>query len=132
MDQIFLPVAGQPLQNASKFLTGFAETHQIASELTQSLLIIADELISNTIKYGEAEEVRLALDLGSEKQLTLIYSDDGNPFNPLAADSPDLDTPVEDRDIGGLGLMMVQSMTETQEYERTDDLNVLVLTLRID
>ena len=44
--------------------------------------------------------------------------DDGRPFNPLEAAPPDVNSPVEDRPIGGLGIYLVRRVMDDLEYRR--------------
>jgi anti-sigma regulatory factor (Ser/Thr protein kinase) len=52
----------------------------------------------------------------------------GNPFNSLARDEVDTDKPIEEREIGGLGIHFIKKLTDTQSYEYKDGKNVLMLT----
>ena len=53
--------------------------------------------------------------------------DDGLPFNPLEAPEPDLDSPIETRQIGGLGIHLVRNVTDGLEYRRNEGRNRLVI-----
>ncbi len=73
-------------------------------------------------------DVSLALDDG---ELALCLEDDGPAFDPLAAPMPDLDAPIEDRPIGGLGIHLLREMMDELEYTRLDSRNRLTLRKRI-
>ena len=45
----------------------------------------------------------------------------------LAEPPPDLDQPVEAREVGGLGIHILRSLTEEARYERRNDTNVIRL-----
>jgi len=84
------------------------------------VLLAIEELATNTIKYGYPAtagtlEVTLAV-TAAAADLTL--RDDGMPFDPVAAPPPDLDQPVEDRPIGGLGLHLVRRQSASFVYRR--------------
>ena len=49
---------------------------------------------------------------------------------PLAQPTPDLDAPVEERPIGGLGLTLVRALVEEARYAREGPVNVLRLVKR--
>jgi hypothetical protein len=57
--------------------------------------------------------------------------DDGRPFNPLEAPPPDLDRPIEERPVGGLGLHIVRTVMDTVAYRRQGSHNVLTVTKRV-
>jgi serine/threonine-protein kinase RsbW len=84
------------------------------------VLLAIEELATNTIKYGYPAvagtlEVVLAV-TAATADLTL--RDDGMPFDPVTAPPPDLDQPVEDRPIGGLGLHLVRRQSASFVYRR--------------
>ena len=93
--------------------------------------VILEELVTNVIKYGSVEagqECCLIELLREGNQITIRFSDQGNPFNPLTRDEVDTDKPIEEREIGGLGIHFIKKLTDTQSYEYKDGKNVLTLT----
>jgi len=58
-------------------------------------------------------------------QITLV--DCGKPFNPLEQTEPDTDIPLEERQIGGLGIMFTRKFASDLEYSYTDGCNRLKL-----
>lgn len=72
--------------------------------------------------------ISLTLDDGS---VVLCVEDDGPAFDPLAAPEPDLDAPLEDRPVGGLGIHLLREMMDTLDYVRRDDRNRLILRKRV-
>jgi anti-sigma regulatory factor (Ser/Thr protein kinase) len=89
-----------------------------------------EEMVTNCIKYGyddSAEhiiEIELKLAGG---EMVLTVTDDGHPFNPLAAPEPDTSLPVGDRAIGGLGIHLLRKMSDRVDYARTDGKNRITL-----
>lgn len=55
------------------------------------------------------------------------FEDRGREFNPLEIAEPDLETPIEDRQLGGLGIHLVKNMVDLAEYRRDGDRNILLL-----
>lgn len=94
-----------------------------------------DELLSNVIKYGygdatESHEIVIEL-LRADEALTIILRDDGVAFDPLAdAPPPDLDSNVDDRPIGGLGVHLVKTLVDEVRYARVDGQNEVTLIQR--
>ena len=66
----------------------------------------------------------LALEGG---RLTIDVSDDGIAFNPLDATPPNLDLPIMERPVGGLGIHIVRTVMDHVEYQRRDGHNVLTM-----
>lgn len=102
----------------------------LSEDLVPEIMVITDEILSNVLKYGGGNQLTIHLHKSPEG-MEMEFIDNGAPFNPLEAERPNLDTPVEKRDIGGLGLELVIAMTDTQEYKRVDNKNHLMLTRRL-
>ena len=71
----------------------------------------------------------MAVDLAiSDNVVTLQISDSGLPFDPSNAKEPDISLSAEERDIGGLGVFLVQKLMDDMVYERKDEKNILTIT----
>lgn len=127
------PNAG--VEGASEALRRFADAAALPADLLNDLLVIVDEVISNWLKYGRAgpraPEMEIQASVAAER-LTLRFSDTGPAFDPLFAPSPDLDVPLDERPVGGLGLYLVRALTDSQHYARLDGRNVLDLSRSIE
>jgi len=113
------------------FLTSYCEKEGTPTEQIFDFEVILEELVTNVIKYGRVDagkECCLIELLREGNQITIRFSDHGNPFNPLDRDEVDTDKPIEEREIGGLGIHFIKNLTDTQIYEYKDRKNVLTLT----
>jgi serine/threonine-protein kinase RsbW len=118
------------LERLGELIDAFGARNGLPTKAVFELKVAVDEVVTNVISYayddgGEHEiVVRLSLDAG---ELSIEVEDDGQPFNPLAAAEPDVDQPVEDRPIGGLGIHLARKLTDRLEYRRQGNKNVLVM-----
>ena len=53
--------------------------------------------------------------------------DSGVAFDPTLKEKADTTLTAEDRQIGGLGILLVRELMDSVNYERTDGKNVLTL-----
>ncbi len=117
------------------FSEKFAHRHALPEAERARLLIILEELFTNAVNHGydgEAATARIEVALGVKAgKLTIDFSDDGQPFDPLSATPSALDLPVADRPIGGLGLHLLQSLVDHFRYSRDSGRNRLVLIRNI-
>jgi anti-sigma regulatory factor (Ser/Thr protein kinase) len=106
----------------------------LPEETVLDLRIVAEEVLTNLAKYGhddrDEHRARVRLTLAAE-EVTLEFTDDGRPFDPLAAQPPDLATPPPDREPGGLGIHLALSLVDTAAYARIGSENVLTLKKRV-
>ena len=82
---------------------------------------------SNIVYYSGADLARITVSFDGDT-LTLLFEDDGKPYDPLSAEEPDVTIPLEDRKVGGLGIFMVKKLAAemTYRYENTkNELKIL-------
>lgn len=113
--------------------THLAPLEQQDSEDTHvnELKIVADEAIANSIHYGyEGKAVgNITLHLHiDDNNVTLQLYDDGKAFNPLHNVDPDLNIATEKRETGGLGVLLIRELTDTQDYQYQNGQNILTVT----
>ena len=53
--------------------------------------------------------------------------DDGRPFNPLEKPNPDVTLPLEEREVGGLGIYFVRQFMTDLVYQRAEGKNRIML-----
>ena len=106
--------------------------------------LVFEELFSNTVTHGYKVDQASTDDSATDQnvvwielratpgQVLMIYQDAAPPFNPLAAELPDLTVGVEERSLGGLGLIMVAKVPQESLYEYRDGRNFLHLTFQDD
>ena len=101
--------------------------------LINPVKLILEELYSNSINYGKSKVVQININLDIKLNLlTIIYEDNGTPFNPLSVQTNiDSSVSVQESKIGGLGIHLVKNMTDTQHYKRYDNKNQLTLEKKL-
>ena len=100
----------------------------VGAEASYACTLALEEVVTNVFKYAYddsgAHAVRFTAQLTPD-HVVLRFSDDGRPFDPLAAPPPDLARPLEERAIGGLGIHLVRKLADALVYERSGDRNLL-------
>jgi len=96
---------------------------------TFHLMTAVDEACTNTIKYGDSNEIEIKCDV-EDGQVVLQIIDDGIAFNPLEAPTPDLNVPLKERKVGGLGIYFIRTLMDDVRYERKGEKNVLTMIIR--
>jgi anti-anti-sigma factor len=135
-DQLELHVRNEisELERVSRALEEFGRHVALTPAEISSIGLAVDELLTNVVSYafddGRQHDVRLQVKR-DEQGLTIVLDDDGKAFNPLDVPEPTLDTPIENRAIGGLGIHIVRRIVDYMSYERHDGRNVLILRKRL-
>jgi len=110
------------------FVEGACATAGIDREGCLRVLLIVEELFTNTVLHGyrgESESpVWVALAVG-ESGLTLHYEDAAPSHNPFGEFRPtDTAVLVAQQPVGGLGLKLIRSLAKDASYSREGEHNV--------
>lgn len=101
--------------------------------------LIVEELLTNIAKYSYEGKANKTVNFvcgyvyfDGKKSILIQLTDNGLPFDPfMDAKTPDVDTPIEDRQIGGLGLFLVKEVATHYTYARIDGINQIQIYLDI-
>jgi anti-sigma regulatory factor (Ser/Thr protein kinase) len=114
-------------------LEKFFEENNISS-ISMPMTLILEELYTNTITHGASDgrDIFIEVNLGIDKnELVMTYKDNGIPFNVLELPDPDLTASIENREVGGLGVYYVKTLTDSVEYEYLEKQNVLKMKKKL-
>jgi len=91
---------------------------------------IVEELFTNMVKYNPAarHDISVSLEHAPEQLTVRLIDTDVEPFDVTSAPLIDIEKPLEDRSIGGLGLHLVRNMADTLLYEYADRRSVVTFT----
>lgn len=112
--------------------------YPISAKQNGELKVIIDELFTNVVSYAFKEDKETnvfkfaaGFDI-DKKECTLIFKDNGTPFDPINKTDPNTSLSVEERDVGGLGIFLVKKMSTNLEYKYSAGFNVLTILKKID
>jgi anti-sigma regulatory factor (Ser/Thr protein kinase) len=103
-----------------EFLESFCHEAKIERPPSLRLNLVIEELFTNTVRHGHGGEsdspVWIKLEAKSAT-VTLTYVDQARPFNPFGiAPRPVLGSVIEQRKVGGLGVLLATELTAASEY----------------
>ena len=103
----------------------------VNDEILYDVQLAVDEACTNIITHGYQHlnpgSIILDLEIDSNK-LTVSLTDFGHSFEPSNAPIPDIHAPLEERELGGYGLFLIQQTMDEMEYHVTEDGNKMILT----
>lgn len=116
-------------------LDTFAAHHAWSEEARFQISLALEEVLMNVISHGGMRDnqpptVRVSLSQ-DERDVTLEIADDGIAFDPRQAPAPDLESDLDERSVGGLGVFLVQQLMDDVDYRRDEGWNRLVLRKRL-
>lgn len=106
-------------------------TQQAFVEAAQSYATFKGESELSTWLYPGNPDGRIEVQAWRDGDMLLVLIRDQAPaFNPLLVPLPDTQASIEERAIGGLGLMFVRRTADSLEYRRTADGNEVIFGKR--
>lgn len=112
------------------------ENYGCSMRMQTAISVALEEVFINVAHYAYPDgngkaKVSINIDPTTD-EMTCILSDSGIAFNPLTQDDPDITLPVEQREIGGLGILIVKKTMDYVEYSRENGENILTMRKKLE
>lgn len=129
MEKRFDPVEGR---NADiiECLMSSDEVSSIEEDLQFKVRLCVEEVEENILAYSGSTWVDVWVKKAGE-YLEIGFRDGGVEFDPLAKPDPDINAPLEERSIGGLGIFLCKQMMNVLDYHFEDGCNVFIMKLKV-
>lgn len=129
--EVCIPNKLRAIQEVTDKFECFCEEHAVPPNDILKVNLVFDEILSNIISYAygyrdeRKHEIKIVVELTAQR-LVITIQDDAFPFNPFAREAPvTVGRSVEEREIGGLGIHLVQQVMDDATYKRQQNANVV-------
>lgn len=135
VERIF-PAEPEQLEPVQRFVEEQIERYDCSARVRFQLAVAVEEIFINIAKYayrpGQAGQAAVRCCVGGDPlQVTIQFQDQGVPFNPLAKEDADITLTAQERQIGGLGILMVKKSMDAVRYSYEDGKNILTIQKNI-
>ena len=123
----------EELDGITSAVEAFSADEDWSTDLLFRINLVIEELVLNIIDYGyDDNDHEIELSFKSEANaVTIDITDEGRAFDPLNdAPEPDINSPLEERHVGGLGVYLARTMMDELTYRRENSRNHLTLVKR--
>lgn len=130
------PAALNQLEPVQMFVLDQLKDHPYSERIRAQLDVAVEEIFVNIAHYAYPKDqpgwavIRCQVDQ-DPLRITIQFIDWGVPFNPLAKKDADITLSAEDRQIGGLGILMVKRSMDEVNYVYENGQNILTLIKEI-
>lgn len=122
------------LSDMLRYIRNQAEIYHLDEKLIYKIELACEEALVNVISYAYPHEKGM-VDLHCEKKngrFEITLRDRGVLFNPIDAEiQPQLNIPIQERKIGGLGIFLMRKSIDEASYQRVGEENVLRMAFQI-
>jgi len=127
------PARRDTLPAVADFITDVCAAGGVPRKACLRLMLLVEELFTNTVVHGHGTDtespVSLTFHVGPDG-IALTYEDTAPPHDPFAKIRvPDDADGVEDRPVGGLGVLLITAMAEHVQYAHVGGKNRISLVL---
>ncbi|MCP4341481.1 MAG: ATP-binding protein [Desulfobulbaceae bacterium] len=101
----------------------------LSKKTSAEINLVLDELLTNIIKHSDCDKnLPIVITLTkTDLHLTIQIVDTGLPFDPTLCKLPDTSLPLEKRECGGLGVLLIRQFSDCWNYTRSKNKNILTL-----
>ncbi len=119
------------LDRLSEVLDKVKEEWRLTDKFILQLNLVLDELFTNVVSYGyeveSKQQIIFTLTLHHD-EIQITMCDSGKPFDPTIPEDPDMEVPLDEKQIGGLGIFLARQYTDKLDYRREENKNRVTLT----
>lgn len=122
------------LDKVLEFIDKKLAKFECTGELKNKIDIAIEEVFVNISSYAYDEQGKVDIDCNVNQDTFMIeieFKDMGRPYNPLKRADPDITKPIDEREIGGLGIFMTKKFMDEVEYKYEDNKNILIIRKKI-
>ena len=123
------------IPKVTEFVDKILEEYDCPIKEQTQIDVALDEVLSNVANYAYEKKdgsVSINVDVSDDpRQVTITFTDDGMPYDPLKKEDPDITLGADERPIGGLGIFIVKKTMDDVIYEYKDGQNVLQIKKNI-
>ncbi len=126
-----VPPTIDSISELSEYMETVLEEQSVSPSEIMKMNVVLDEIFSNIIHYSLATYTKFICNVENQV-ISLQFEDNGIMFNPLEKENTDLEKPIDEMSIGGLGIVIVKKSVDQMDYEYVDKKNRLTLKKRIE
>ena len=120
METITLPASLDSLAHVSEFITDAAERIGLDERATWQLQLAIDEATTNVIQHAydatDPGTMTLTWEVQGNRFIVTLH-DRGRSFNPDEVPTPDIESPLEERQAGGLGIYLMTRLMDEVHFD---------------
>lgn len=135
MKAITVPAILEQLGTVNSFIVSELDAADCSAKTRIQIETAVEEIYVNIARYAfhpDIGEATVHCEVGGDPlQVTIQFMDCGKPFNPFDKKDADTALSAEERDIGGLGILMVKKSMDAVDYVYKDGKNILTIKKKI-
>ncbi|MCI7291004.1 MAG: ATP-binding protein [Methanobrevibacter woesei] len=127
-NELVVEPTNENLEKIFSFVGDTLKEFDISSKYKFQLELAIEEIFVNIVSYSNAKSIKVTSNVSEDPlMITIRFIDDGVQFNPLEKEDADVHLDLDEKPIGGLGLILVKNNVNEISYEYIDNKNALTI-----
>jgi len=122
----------EQLEQVQAFIEEAAESWSLKPALVFELNLILEEYLTNLISYGYSDKAEHLINIEIthlQTEVRLLITDEAGPFDlNEVPENEEIDKPLAERKIGGLGIHFIKKLADKLEYSSDGGINRLTVS----
>ena len=114
MKELVIAAITENLEDVLSFVDDEIDTTDCPVKTKMQIDIAVEEIFVNIVNYAYGGKTG---ELQDKHGLKITFIDKGIPYNPLEKEDPDITLSAQEREIGGLGILMTKKCMDDIKYE---------------
>ena len=134
MATITLPARPEAVADGIAFVLQCASAVGVPPARAAEIELALEEALVNICQYAYSDDtgtVEIRCQQADTAHFLIEFIDTGRPFNILALPLPDLTADIEQRRVGGLGVLFIRTLMDHVTYRRDGNQNILQLAVQL-
>ncbi|NJP05413.1 MAG: ATP-binding protein [Chloroflexaceae bacterium] len=133
-DNVQVPASFDSLSSIRTYVMQAASAAGLEHKRAYRLQLAVDEIATNVVTHGGGSEqpdayIRVSHEI-TDECLTIVLEDNSHPFDPTQQTlASDINAPLEERPIGGLGVYLALKNVDTFTYKYANQHNRNILVM---
>ena len=121
------------LTAVQEFINTELKNKDVGTRTLNQINLAVEEIFVNIVKYAYQGKNGICIITINNKEdcIEFTFEDRGVPFNPLEQTPPNVSLSKDEREIGGLGIFLVEKTMDKVEYKYENNMNILKITKKI-
>jgi len=134
MATMTLPARQEAVADGIAFVLECASALGVPLARAAEIELALEEALLNICQYAYGDDpgtVEIHCRRDDTAHFLIEFIDTGQPFNILALPPPDLTADIEQRRVGGLGVLFIRTLMDHVTYRRDGNQNILQLAVQL-
>ncbi|WP_414469035.1 ATP-binding protein [Methanobacterium sp. ACI-7] len=136
MNKIIVPARAENVRKVLDFITEKLKQLKYSKRALLQLELSVEEAFVNIVNYAYENhdgEVLISCSIDETSlQVTIQFIDTGIQYNPLEKEDPDISLNIQEKEVGGLGILLIKNNVDSIRYEYKNGKNILTLQKKLN